>query len=198
MTSIERNNLILQYEPLVSMCAGKHFRTHILPTGIEYGDLYSWGIEGLIDAIHKYDPTKSKFKTYAPIRISGQIKEGIRKWSKYRKGHKPKFVAALSYEVFSADHNDFVEVKDVMNGCSFRLFDLEYKCGAYSVQPDIQDYGRLNRCISQLPDKLRDVVTDYFFNGMTLSEIGLKNGYDNTRACQVKREAIERLRRMMR
>ncbi len=47
---------------------------------VEYDDLVSYGIFGLIDAIDKFDPFKEvKFETYASLRIRGSILDQIRK-----------------------------------------------------------------------------------------------------------------------
>ena len=47
---------------------------------VEYEDLVSYGIFGLIDAIDKFDPSKDvKFETYASLRIRGSILDQIRK-----------------------------------------------------------------------------------------------------------------------
>lgn len=47
---------------------------------LEYDDLVSYGIFGLIDAIDKYDYAKEvKFETYASLRIRGAILDQIRK-----------------------------------------------------------------------------------------------------------------------
>jgi len=45
----------------------------------DYDDLVGWGIEGLIDAIDRFDPDRGvKFKTYAIIRIRGAIYDKLR------------------------------------------------------------------------------------------------------------------------
>jgi RNA polymerase sigma factor for flagellar operon FliA len=45
----------------------------------DYDDLIGWGIEGLIDAIERFDPDRGvKFKTYAIIRIRGSIYDKLR------------------------------------------------------------------------------------------------------------------------
>lgn len=47
---------------------------------VEYEDLVSYGIFGLIDAIDKFDTLKEvKFETYASLRIRGSILDQIRK-----------------------------------------------------------------------------------------------------------------------
>ena len=47
---------------------------------VEYEDLVSYGVFGLIDAIDKFDTNKDvKFETYASLRIRGSILDQIRK-----------------------------------------------------------------------------------------------------------------------
>jgi RNA polymerase sigma factor for flagellar operon FliA len=72
-----REQLILQYAPLVRYVAG---RVGVgLPASVEQGDLVSYGVFGLIDAIEKYDLERAiKFETYAINRIRGAIIDELR------------------------------------------------------------------------------------------------------------------------
>ena len=73
-----REKLILEYAPLVKLVAGR--LSMYLGYNVEYEDLVSYGIFGLIDAIDKFDCTKPvKFETYASLRIRGSILDQIRK-----------------------------------------------------------------------------------------------------------------------
>jgi len=73
----ERNDMILEYLPLVTFVASRIASR--LPKHIEINDLISSGIIGLIDAIEKFDDTrKIKFKTYAEFRIKGAILDELR------------------------------------------------------------------------------------------------------------------------
>jgi RNA polymerase sigma factor for flagellar operon FliA len=77
-TSELREKLILEYAPLVKIVAGR--LSMYLGYNVEYDDLVSYGIFGLIDAIDKFDMTKEvKFETYASLRIRGAILDQIRK-----------------------------------------------------------------------------------------------------------------------
>ncbi|WP_058485178.1 FliA/WhiG family RNA polymerase sigma factor [Defluviitalea phaphyphila] len=73
-----KEKLIMEYAPLVKYVAG---RLNIyLGQNVEYEDLISYGIFGLIDAIDKFDIKKGvKFETYASLRIRGAILDSIRK-----------------------------------------------------------------------------------------------------------------------
>ena len=73
-----REQLILEYAPLVKVVAGR--LSMYLGYNVEYDDLVSYGIFGLIDAIDKFDFLKDvKFETYASLRIRGSILDQIRK-----------------------------------------------------------------------------------------------------------------------
>ena len=73
-----KEKLIIEYAPLVKYVAGRlsvHIGQHV-----EYEDLISYGVFGLIDAIDKFNFEKGvKFETYASLRIRGSIIDSIRK-----------------------------------------------------------------------------------------------------------------------
>ncbi|MBI3038066.1 RNA polymerase sigma factor WhiG [bacterium] len=72
-----KDSLILKYASFVKYVAGRIAIN--LPNNVEFDDLVSYGILGLIDAIDKYDPErKVKFKTYAKTRIRGAIFDELR------------------------------------------------------------------------------------------------------------------------
>ena len=73
-----REQIILEYAPLVKVVAGR--LSMYLGYNVEYEDLVSYGIFGLIDTIDKFDMQKDvKFETYASLRIRGAILDQIRK-----------------------------------------------------------------------------------------------------------------------
>lgn len=73
-----REQLIIEYAPLVKVVAGR--LSMYFGNNVEYEDLVSYGIIGLIDSIDKFDTKLNvKFETYANIRIRGSIIDQIRK-----------------------------------------------------------------------------------------------------------------------
>lgn len=73
-----KNTIIIHYASLVKYIAGR--MNVYLGQNVEYDDLISYGVFGLIDAIDKFDLTKNvKFETYASLRIRGAIIDNIRK-----------------------------------------------------------------------------------------------------------------------
>ena len=72
-----RDFFVMKYAPLVKYVAGKVSMG--MPQNIEFDDLVSYGIFGLLDAINKFDPNRGiKFKTYAMTRIRGAIFDELR------------------------------------------------------------------------------------------------------------------------
>lgn len=72
-----KEKLIVEYIELVKIIAGRLYVNY--NHNVEYDDLVSYGIIGLIDAIEKFDITKNvKFETYANIRIRGAVVDQIR------------------------------------------------------------------------------------------------------------------------
>ena len=102
-SSEARENLILEYAPLVKVVAGR--LSMYLGYNVEYDDLVGYGIFGLIDAIDKFDCFKEvKFETYASLRIRGAILDQIRKmdWIPRTIRQKQKKIEAVIREVEQA------------------------------------------------------------------------------------------------
>lgn len=73
-----KNILISEYIYLIKFVAGR--LSMYLGSNVEYDDLMSYGVFGLIDAIDKFELEKGvKFDTYASLRIRGAILDSIRK-----------------------------------------------------------------------------------------------------------------------
>lgn len=97
-----REKIILEYAPLVKVVAGR--LSMYLGYNVEYEDLVSYGIFGLIDAIDKFDCLKDvKFETYASLRIRGAILDQIRKmdWIPRTIRQKQKRIDAAIREIES-------------------------------------------------------------------------------------------------
>lgn len=95
-----REKIILEYAPLVKLVAGR--LSMYLGYNVEYEDLVSYGIFGLIDAIDKFDAMKDvKFETYASLRIRGAILDQIRKmdWIPRTIRQKQKKIDAVIKEI---------------------------------------------------------------------------------------------------
>jgi RNA polymerase sigma factor for flagellar operon FliA len=72
-----REKIILHYIHLVKYVVGRLVIS--LPVSINNDDLMGYGIEGLIEAVDRFDPKRGlKFETYAITRIRGAIIDNLR------------------------------------------------------------------------------------------------------------------------
>jgi len=72
-----REQLILQYRPLVKFVLKRI--AYRLPPMLEFEDLLSFGTEGLLEAVERFDPSRSvKFQSFAILRIRGCILDRLR------------------------------------------------------------------------------------------------------------------------
>ena len=78
MNILERNELVTNYIPLANKIASQ--KNKITPKNITLDELKSAASLGLIDAANRFSKEYNcSFSTYAKIRISGEIKDYLRK-----------------------------------------------------------------------------------------------------------------------
>ncbi|OGO78438.1 MAG: RNA polymerase subunit sigma [Clostridiales bacterium GWB2_37_7] len=95
-----REELIIKYLHLVKFVAGRLYANY--GNNVEYDDLVSYGVFGLIDAIEKYDTGRGvKFDTYAQLRIKGAIIDYLREidWLPRSVRQKAKELEKAYYEL---------------------------------------------------------------------------------------------------
>lgn len=228
----EREEMILKYIPYVKYIASRLLMG--MPPGVEFDDLVSYGIIGLIDAIEKFDASKGiKFETYATLRIKGAIIDELRKISWIPKSAfskltqlnnaREKLEEKLHREPTEKELAEFLgtTVEDVRNIESYvnyisvvSLDDIFYKSddediqvknmieNENSPQPDkvIEEEEKLfmlKKAIDMLPEKDKLVLQLYYFEKLTLKEIGKIMEITESRVSQLHSRAIIRLRENM-
>lgn len=119
-----RETLILEYSHLIKYIAG---RLNIyFGSNVEYDDLVSFGVFGLIDAIDKFDINKGvKFETYASLRIRGSIIDSIREmdWVPRSLRQKNKELERAYWEVEN-ELGHSASDKDIANKLNISLEDF--------------------------------------------------------------------------
>ena len=79
------DEFVEEHMPMVKLVAGTIVASGRLPPGITYDDLISYGVEGLIKALQRFDEKRGvMFKTYASYRVKGEIIDRLRKEWRYR------------------------------------------------------------------------------------------------------------------
>jgi RNA polymerase sigma factor for flagellar operon FliA len=188
-----RDRLILHYAPLVKYVAGRVGSG--LPAHVEQADLVSYGTFGLIDAITRYEPTREvKFESYAMARIRGAIiDELLADELDMDVEEIRKFLGQLSLvNVVALD-----ELLGADEGGSPSLGDTLQDSSALDPQA-MAEHGEarqlLARAVEQLPEREKVVVSLYYFEGLTLADIGRVLGVTESRICQMHTKAVLHLR----
>ena len=125
-----RNRLVLTYVPLVKHIVYKKIRE--LPASCEVDDLISCGIETLIGAIDRYDPSKgASLEPYLWTRIHGAVLDELR-----RRDWAPRSLRRLerdllkAQETFTGAHGrppNHTELATMMNMTPAELREKEYE-----------------------------------------------------------------------
>ncbi len=157
-----REKLILHYLYLVKYIAGRLFVNY--KSSVEYDDLISYGIFGLIDAIDKYDYSRGvKFDTYAQIRIRGAIIDFLREadWIPRSVRQKAKEIE-LAYDKIEAKKGESATDEEVSKKLGITLDEFHKRINSVSSYTlvSLDEYLEQNRGItlktedvSSSPDK---------------------------------------------
>ncbi|MGG7176561.1 FliA/WhiG family RNA polymerase sigma factor [Clostridium paraputrificum] len=200
---------------------------------MEYEDLVSYGMIGLMDAISKYDSSKGmKFSSYASIRIKGSIIDEIRRCRPISKGAMDKLnryneaVESLQKELLREPEkfeianymnmsiNEVGEIENYINYISvvslediifsddedMTVMGLIEDKNSPSPEESYEEKEQINilgQAIESLNEKDRTVLNLYYYEGLTLKEIGAVLSVSESRVCQLHSRAIRNLREKM-
>lgn len=226
-----RERLVVAYSPLVKYVAGRTAAG--LPPHVEEADLISYGLDGLVSAIERFDLDREiKFETYAITRIKGAIIDELRSldWV-------PRSVRARTREIERAhaklEHRlqrtptdeelatelgiSGQELQDALIAISHssivaldELWSVSDSSGdQVSLMDTIEDPGapdpakaldigdlkdRIADSIARLPEREKLVIALYYYENLTLREIGEVLGVTESRVSQLHTKAVLRLR----
>ena len=232
-TQVLREEIIKKYLYLVKYVAG---RVAIgLPPNIEMGDLVSYGILGLFDAVEKFDVEQgNKFETYAVTRIRGAIMDELRKldWAPRLLRKRAKEVErtcrdleeklgrmATDDEVAQALNvslDDLNAIYSELNATAFLSLDEVWQnddgnkpiSRLQTIEDSLISNQRLYlqkneardiiaQTLNEIPEKGKLVMILYYYENLTLKEIGQVLNVSESRICQIHTKVILRLRGML-
>ncbi|MBU5483017.1 FliA/WhiG family RNA polymerase sigma factor [Clostridium sp. MSJ-11] len=223
-----REEIVKQYIPLVKYIAS---RIIIGKTKyIEFEDLVSYGMIGLMDSINKFDKSKGmKFSTYASIRIKGSMIDELRKISPISKGAMDK-LNKYNYAIETLQKKNFREpnIKEISEELGMTVEEVSQienyinyisivslEDLIFSEEDDIPLIGTivdekspcpekdleekemleyLQRALENLKEKDKTVLSLYYYEKLTLKEIGKILSVSESRVCQLHSRAIINLR----
>jgi RNA polymerase sigma factor for flagellar operon FliA len=225
-----RGTLVENFARLVKYVAGR--MAIGLPHYVDFNDLVSAGLLGLIQAIDNFDHERGiKFETYAIPRIRGAILDELRSQDWFPRSLRRKakqleetystLEARLGRpatdrevaEALSIDVRDLdgmlgeVAVATIMSldaDASTEESEQSTSLGEYLADPRAENMERVIAAqemreliaarMSELPDKEQLVLVLYYYEELTLKEIGEILDVTESRVCQIHTKAIMRLR----
>jgi RNA polymerase sigma factor for flagellar operon FliA len=205
-----RNRLVMQYAPLVKYVAGR-MRTR-LPESVDQDDLVSDGVLGLMDAIERFDPGRGlAFQTFAVPRIRGSIIDGMRAMDFVPRSVRDKLRAIAAAQVALEERLGRIPedaevaqetrltlnaVRDLTKQASSNhanLDDLDLADELSTTAEAATEAGAANASLMRVVDELAErdqvVIALYYFEGLTLAEIGRVLGVSESRVSQVHSRA---------
>ncbi|SUY47465.1 RNA polymerase sigma factor [Clostridium putrefaciens] len=226
-----KEEMIKEYTPLVKYLASRVIIGK--SKYIDYEDLLSCGMIGLMDAFNKFDDSKGmKFSSYASIRIKGSMMDEIRKNAPISKtsmdklNNYNKVVDMLQnklmrepdvYEISSElgiPIKDIVKIENSINYISMvslenLIFSGEEEIpimgiieDKQSLQPseELEEKEKLEyltKALDLLKEKDKLVLSLYYYEELTLKQIGKVLEVSESRVCQLHSRAILNLKKAM-
>jgi RNA polymerase sigma factor for flagellar operon FliA len=216
-----RDRLVLQYSPLVKYVAGR-VRSGF-PPSVDQADLVSDGVIGLMDAIDKFDPDRGlQFQTYAVSRIRGAIVDGLRAsdWVPRSVREKIRDIGAaqatLEARLGRAPDDDEVAAELSVTVAELRamytqtahttvvsfenatLDDEETPRSSFDLPGADDDIpAGFLAAVRELAERDQVVIALYYWDRLTLAEIGQVLGVTESRVSQLHSRATMTLRRKL-
>lgn len=216
-----RDRLVVHYSPLVKYVAGRVRAS--LPSSVDQDDLISDGVLGLMGAIDHFDLDRGlQFQTYAVPRIRGAIVDGLRSsdWVPRRVREHMRDINAATARLegrLQRRPND-AEVAEELAISSDEL-SKRYSQSSYTtlssldsdhihddvaapatdgtIDPADGFRPELLEAIKNLPERDQIVMALYYWERLSLAEIGQVLGVSESRVSQVMTRATLELRRRM-
>lgn len=227
-----REQLLLEYLPLVKYVAGRMMAN--LPGSVDYDDLVSAGVIGLIGALDRFNPNLGvKFETFVLPRIRGAILDELRKldWApRSLRSKARRFERALNdlerelgrsvtdaevMERLEMPDKEYVAlIRDINNASMISLDggnaeDTDQSTSMYDVVEDVlsdnpykaiekdQIKALLIKTIEKLPEQEKIVMALYYYEELTLREIGQVLNITESRVSQIHSKAVGSLRMLL-
>ena len=197
-----------------------------LPAYVELDDLIGYGQIGLAEAARDFDPQRGgQFTTFAYYRIRGSIYDGLSKmsWTKRSHARRIKYdqmaddVMRLSNEDSPAAANcstgeDASWLRRMTSALTVVYlssrgsgddegdweFEDQSTPNPVALASDRESHQRLRQAIDELPAESQGLIRGIYFDGLTLTEAGQRQGIGKAWASRLHAKTLERLARSLR
>jgi RNA polymerase sigma factor for flagellar operon FliA len=180
-----KKQIVLRYSNLVHYVI-QHSRFP-RPVVVEDKDFYQFGIEGLFEAIEKFDPDYgTKFETYAIPRIKGKIIDEIRKLQIKPRSDSPNDVKYVNVSLNEEAANDE----------GFPLYETlpsDAKTPS-EIMDKNEEKQMLLDALKRLNERDRLLLTLYYYENLNYQEIAEVLNISVSRVSQIHSKIITKLR----
>ena len=187
-----------------------------LPLGTEFTDLVNWGVEGLHKAYNGYKENKgTQFKSYAFLRIRGEILDSLRKEWKYRFPQQYKDERQKAQDRIADIVENMLEAQEKPGNGDLNIPLIDVISNA-SISPlvsidnagDIMDSHKQDEhtkdMIELLKEELETIDDDektfiklFYIHGYSQKEVASKMKYSPSKMCRIHMKILEKLRRRL-
>lgn len=218
----DREQLILHYVPLVKNIVYKMIPSY--SKYVESDDLLSYGIMGLIDAIDRFELNKGVlFESYAYRRIKGEIIDYLRRQDFISTSLRQKIKQVESAmqelekeygrEASEAELCNYLNIdmkslhKILEDSYTYNVVYIDEVLDSVITMPsknesDLPDKSFekkevieiLKKCIDELGEQEKLVITLYYYEDLNIKEIGEVLGVTESRVSQIHSKALMKLR----
>jgi len=221
-----RERIVKRYLPLIKYVVARMAVTP--PPGLDYEDLLSFGVFGLLDAIDRFDLSKGfSFQTFAVPRIRGAVLDELRKCDWFSRTGREK-VQRLNramekvlrdkgrirdewvMEEMGVDEKTYFEVQELASRSYVTSLDevMPLEDGEVSLEATLaderegaperleyeSDMEQLVSAMKNLSEREQQVLSLYYYDGLSLKEIGRVLGVTESRISQIHGRALSALR----
>lgn len=188
----------------------------LLPDFLERENLVQYGVFGLVDAIDRFQPSRGvRFETFAVPRIKGAILDAVRSndWAprsvRAREKELAQAAASLEARLKRSPTPDELMAEMGINRPAFEHLRVQVAQGriaeldqhSVDLVPDeatdpeaaferSEELRLLRQCIAQLPEREQRVLALYYFDELTLKQIGEVLGVTEGWVCKIHAKAI--------
>jgi RNA polymerase sigma factor for flagellar operon FliA len=221
-----KDEIVKRFLPLVRYVASR--MAVKFPPGLDFDDIMSFGVLGLLDAIDRFEPDRGfVFQTFAVPRIRGAILDEIRRFDWISRSGREKLqkfektLENIAKTRGSVDDESLMKAMD-MDEKSYRdLLDIASRSYVVSLDDvlaledgDLQREGTIEddgpnaleimerneeteavvAALKKLPERERILLSLYYYEGLTLREIGKVLGVTESRVSQLHGRALSLLK----
>ncbi len=217
---VDRDELVERYRPYVFSIV-KQVKNS-LPLNVDFEELVSYGMIGLLEAADRYDPRrKVSFSTFSYYRIKGAVFDGLREMGFLTRTPNPAWVRRetilndlIQTAADDETENSAATVEDEIANIE-RSVDSLIPAYLLSLSnenaPDVADKNdladvvveqsqtmeRVRAAVKELPEKEREIIESLYFKHLSAKELAQQMGVNKSWISRLHSKAVLRLRQRL-